>query len=205
MKQTRKIKLPEDISEITLEQSKRYIEIANREDIDDVAKTQRIVKLFTGMKFSDIENLHLGDYETITTHIGNAMNKDVDFKNRFILDGVEYGFIPNLNDITTGEYIDLSTHGTSVDNLHKVMAILFRPVISTGMNDTYEIEPYRVDKERQEIMKQAPMNIVNGMMVFFCLLSRELQSHILKSMEENQEEVKKELKDTLVSGDGMSA
>tara|TARA_R110002126_G_scaffold288715_1_gene442716 strand:+ start:1247 stop:1864 length:618 start_codon:yes stop_codon:yes gene_type:complete len=205
MKQTRKIKLPEDISEITLEQSKRYIEIANREDIDDVAKTQRIVKLFTGMKFSDIENLHLGDYEAITTHIGNAMNKDVEFKNRFTLDGVEYGFIPNLNDITTGEYIDLSTHGTSIDNLHKVMAILFRPVISTGMNDTYEIEPYRVDKGRQEIMKQAPMNIVNGMMVFFCLLSRELQTHILKSMEENQEEVKKELEDTLVSGDGMSA
>ena len=61
------------------------------------------------------------------------------------------------------------------------MAVLFRPVIKTDVFGSYEIAAYDGTKDRAEVMKQAPMNIVSGMLVFFCSLSKELRSHILKS------------------------
>ena len=124
MKESIKITLPEDISDITLEQSQKYLSIVRREDI------------------------------------------------------------------TAGEYIDLSTYGTYPENLHKVMAVLFRPIVLDDAYDNYEIETYNANSEYAEIMKDAPMNIVNGMLVFFCLLSSELQIHILKSMEVVQAEAR---------------
>tara|TARA_R110002126_G_scaffold90659_1_gene215998 strand:+ start:17 stop:631 length:615 start_codon:yes stop_codon:yes gene_type:complete len=195
--------LPKDIEDITLEQSCKYMEIVGRDDIDDVAKTQRIIKLFTGMTNTQVVDMPMNDYEAAYSVISKALNADVEFKNRFTLDGVEYGFVPNLDVISAGEYIDLSGYGMSAENMHKVMAVLFRPIIESDNAGYYKIEPYRVDKERQLLMKQAPMNIVNGMLVFFCLLSKELQVSTRRYMEENLGEARKKLALTLRNGDGM--
>jgi hypothetical protein len=183
--------LPEDNSDITLEQSQRYISIADRDNLSDLDKTKRIVKLFTGLKTKEVDAMSINDYEGIVSQITEALNTEAEFTHRFTLDGVEFGFIPNLDEMTTGEYIDLSASGVSADTLNKTMAILFRPVIKTDAFGNYEIEPYRADNKYNELMKQAPMNIVNGMLVFFCHLSNELKMCIQKSTEAIVEEVKR--------------
>ena len=190
MKKDIKITLPEDISDITLEQSQKYLSIIRREDISEFDKTKRIVVLFTGLNRKEVELIDIDSYNTIVTQINNALDSDVEFKHRFFLGGKEFGFLPNLDEITAGEYIDLSTYGTYPENLHKVMAVLFRPIVLDDAYDNYEIETYNANSEYAEIMKDAPMNIVNGMLVFFCLLSSELQIHILKSMEVVQAEAR---------------
>ena len=190
MRKEIEIQLPEDISDITLEQSQKYLVIVKREDISDLDKTQRIIKLFTGLKRKEVELIDIDSYNDIVTQINKALDSDVEFKHRFFLGGKEFGFIPKLDEITAGEYIDLSTYGTAPENLHKVMAVLFRPIILDDAYDNYEIESYTANSEYIDIMKQAPMNIVNGMLVFFCLLSSELQLHTLKYMEALQEGVK---------------
>ena len=123
----------------------------------------------------------MSDFDGIHAQITEALDTEVPFENRFVLNQVEYGFVPNLDEITTGEYIDLSTYGNSMETLHKTMAVLFRPITKDMAFGSYEIEPYNGTKDRAEVMKQAPMNIVLGMLVFFCDLSRELKNHILKS------------------------
>ena len=190
MKKEIEIQLPEDISDITLEQSQKYLAIIKREDLSVIDKTRRIIILFTGLKRRDIDLVNIDDYDSIVTQINVALDLDVAFEHRFTLNGVEYGFVPKLDEITAGEYIDLASLGTSATNLHKVMAILFRPVILSDAFGNYEIETYTANNEYADIMKQAPMNIVNGMLVFFCLLSSELQLHILKYTEALQEGVK---------------
>tara|TARA_R110002167_G_scaffold43823_1_gene132240 strand:+ start:163 stop:780 length:618 start_codon:yes stop_codon:yes gene_type:complete len=203
MKESINILLPEDSSDITVEQSQRYMSIADRDNLSDLDKTKRIVKLFTGLKTKDVDAMSINDYEGIVSQITEALNTEAEFTHRFTLDGVEFGFIPNLDEMTTGEYIDLSASGVSADTLHKTMAILFRPVIKTDAFGNYEIESYRADSKYNELMKQAPMNIVNGMLVFFCHLSNELQKCIRKSTEVIVEEVKRKQQDTLRSGDGI--
>ena len=201
MKESIKITLPEDISDITLEQSQKYLAIIRREDINQFDKTKRIVVLFTGLKRREVELIDVGDYDVIVKQINKALDLDVNFENKFTINGIEYGFIPKLDEITAGEYIDLSTYGTNPETLHKVMAVLFRPVILSDSFGNYEIESYTSNSEYADIMRQAPMNAVNGMLVFFCLLSSELQIHTLKFIATVRAEAR--LKQVITSRNGV--
>ena len=182
MRDTLKIQLPENIADITLEQAQKLDVLnAKRDSLDELAFIKRYISIFTEIKFRDLDNISMSDFDGIHAQITEALDTEVPFENRFVLNQVEYGFVPNLDEITTGEYIDLSTYGNSMETLHKTMAVLFRPITKDMAFGSYEIEPYNGTKDRAEIMKQAPMNIVLGMLVFFCDLSRELKNHILKS------------------------
>tara|TARA_R110002073_G_scaffold66937_1_gene166865 strand:+ start:193 stop:810 length:618 start_codon:yes stop_codon:yes gene_type:complete len=202
MRESIKIQLPEDLSDITLEQSQKYISISGRDNLSDLDKTKKIVKLFTGLKTVEVDNMSIGDYESVILHIVSALNTEADFSSRFKLNGIEFGFIPNLDEITAGEYIDLTSSGTNPDSLHKTMAILFRPITSTDGFGSYEIEPYTASTKHQELMKKAPMNAVNGMMVFFCLLLKELQECTEKSTEALVEAARNNQTATLKNGVG---
>lgn len=200
MKDNIKISLPEDISDITLEQSQKYLAIIKREDIDLNAKTKRIITLFTGLKRREVELIDIRDYDNIVNQINKALDSDVEFEHRFTLNGVEYGFVPKLDEITAGEYIDLSSYSNNPDDLNKILAVLFRPVILSDAFGNYEIESYKANSDYADIMTQAPMNIVNGMLVFFCLLSSELQIHTLKYIAKVQEAVN--LRQAIISKSG---
>ena len=182
MRDTLKIQLPENIADITLEQAQKLDVLnAKREDLNELSFIKRYIAIFTELKYRDLDNISMSDFDGIHAQITEALDTEVPFENRFVLNQVEYGFVPNLDEITTGEYIDLSTYGNSMETLHKTMAVLFRPITKDMAFGSYEIEPYNGTKDRAEVMKQAPMNIVLGMLVFFCDLSKELKNHILKS------------------------
>jgi len=202
MKENIKISLPEDISDITLEQSQKYLAIIKRDDIDVNNKTKRIIGLFTGLKRRDVELIDMVDYDAIVNQINKALDSDVEFKHRFTLNGVEYGFVPKLDEITAGEYIDLASYSNSHETLNKVLAVLFRPIILSDAFGNYEIESYSANSDYADIMMQAPMNIVNGMLVFFCLLSSELQIHTLKYIATVRAEARLKQVITLRNGDG---
>ena len=205
MRESVNIQLPEDISDITLEQSQRYLAIAERDNLSDIDKTKRVVKLFTGLKTKEVDAMSITTYEYVVGEILAALNTKAEFTQIFTLGGIEFGFIPNLDEMTAGEYIDLTSAGVSSETMHKLMAILFRPIIKNDGFGNYEIESYTASSEHNELMKQAPMNIVNGMLVFFCLLSNELEACITKSMEVKAEEVKSNPAATSLNGDGTLA
>ena len=83
MKESIKITLPEDISDISLEQSQKYLSIIRREDIDNVNKTKRIIVLFTGLKRREVDLIDIADYDTIVKQINKALDLDVAFENKF--------------------------------------------------------------------------------------------------------------------------
>ena len=87
---------------------------------------------------------------------------------RFNYEGVEYGLIPNLDNITTGEFIDLDSLLKQDENLHKVAAILYRP-ITDKVKDLYKIEPYKdYDLDYySEVMKKVDFRIIAGAITFF--------------------------------------
>lgn len=197
-----KVTLPENNSDITLLQFQKYEKLTKKKGLTSREFTARVVSIFSNLDYHSLDGVKLGDYEDIVAQITTALNTEVEFKNRFNLEGVEYGFIPNLNDITTAEYVDLVEYGTEPETLNKVMAILFRRITNEDAFGNYRIEKYSGTSLTGEVMKQAKMNIVNGALVFFSSLSKELRIAIQKY---TSEVIARGIKhqDTLKNGAGM--
>lgn len=197
-----KVILPENQNEITLGQFQEYAKLSERTDLNDFELNKRKVKIFTGLKYRDVELLKDDDLNELLSTIDTSLVKECKFKDRFFIKDVEFGFIPNFDDIQAKEWFDLSTYDTKVETLHNLIAILFRPIISEVKHNGYEIENYKGTKKFAEIMKRTPLSIVNGALSFFLNLAQELQVHTLKF---TAQEIAKEgkLKSTLKNGDGM--
>lgn len=198
-----KVILPEDISEITLGQFQKYSKLLEREDLNDYELNKRKVSIFTKIKYKDLENISNVDFEDVLKQIDIALNVDAPFKDRFKMHDIEFGFIPNLDKMTTKEFVDLSLYPVDkIETYHKLMAILFRPVKNKDGFGSYQIKSYNGTEKYAEIMKDTPMNIVNGALVFFCNLAKELQTSTKKYI---SRELKKEGKQatSLISGDGI--
>lgn len=181
-----KITVPETLKDITLLQFQKYNELIKREDLSDVELNRRKIHLFTGLDYNSVSNIKQFDAKEILETIDNALNLTVEFEPTFTMGDIEFGFIPNLDDITQGEFIDISSYGTDVETLHNLMAVLFRPIKKKDLLGNYEIIPYEGTKQYATIMKAMPMSIVQGALVFFSNLASELVNYTQRFMKEEQ-------------------
>jgi hypothetical protein len=104
--------------------------------------------------------------------------------NRFTLNGVEYGFIPELDDMSFGEYMDLDTFIGDNDNLHRAVNVLFRP-IEHKRGHRYKLKDY--DPDTSEDAKDFPLDAVLGAIVFFYNLGKDLSLVMMNSLEKKNE------------------
>jgi len=197
-----KITLPESIADITLHQFQLYNELLERTDLDEYNFNKRKIQIFTGFERKRIDLISTTDYNEIINQIDLALNQTVEFQPTFFIKDVEFGFIPNLDKMTQGEFIDVSNYGTDVNELHKLMSVLFRPIKKRDAFGNYEIINYKGTKQYSDIMKHMPLSIVNGALVFFSSLANELLSYTAKYMaveqaKENQHQT------TSINGGGM--
>jgi hypothetical protein len=174
-----KITLPETIEDITLGQ---FQELTTLQDNEIYKK----VSIITGLDVKDLERINKTDLNELSNQIDTALQKEGDFKTTFTLSGIEFGMIPNFDKIKAKEYMDLSSYGVEVETLHKVMAILYRPIKSRGYGDTYEIHEYIGTDQQSEVMKRMPLSYVNGVLAFFLTLQNELNYHFQKYMKQEQ-------------------
>ena len=196
-----KITLPENISDITLEQFQKYHELMIREDLTDKQKNDRKISIFTGFNHKRACDIAYVDYNDILKQIDISLNQTVEFKNRFKIKDVEFGFIPNFDEITQGEFIDMKSYEIGIDKMHNLMAVLFRPIKNKDPFGNYTIVDYNGTKEFSDVMKNMPLSIVNGALIFFLNLSNELMNHTLRYTREEQPKEAQQ-KNTLKSGDG---
>jgi hypothetical protein len=113
----------------------------------------------------------------------------------FKLGVYEFGFIPKLEDITSGEFIDLETYLGDTETLHKAMAVLFRP-IKSKVKDLYIIEEYESADKYSEVLKYMPLDIALGAMLFFWTLLNDCGnalSHYIQNEVEQSEQAKQVL------------
>ena len=172
------INLPSDLSEISLAQYQEFLK-ATENNTDEEFLSQKIVSLFCNIPMQNVQFMKFTDVADIVTHMVNLFNTDKHkFVNRFTLGKTEFGFIPNLESISTGEYIDLENNLKENKDLHKAMAVMFRPIVKTK-KDYYDIEHYQGTNNYAEVMKSAPLNVVLGAKVFFWNLEVELLKHSL--------------------------
>ena len=95
---------------------------------------------------------------------------------KFTVGSTEFGFIPHLDDMTYGEYLDLNTYSKDMwGNISLIMSIIYRPIIKEDKKG-YEIQAYNgTDENVVELFNHAlTMDIVWGAIGFFTLLQKDL-------------------------------
>jgi hypothetical protein len=122
-----------------------------------------------------INKLDLSTIAIIMGRIGKLQSEADNKLTRIIeIDGKRYGFHPDLDSLTLGEYADIETFiKMDIDqHLPEVMAILYRPIVEEK-NNIYTIEPYDGEiKMRTEEMKKMSSQQVQNALVFFYLFAR---------------------------------
>lgn len=175
--------IPTNLSEIKLAQYQKFLKIAEANE-DSEFLHQKMVQYFCGVDLRDIANIKHKQVMEITASINEMFKVSHKLIPRFKMGGVEFGFIPNLENITQGEFVDLDTYISDWQEMHKAMAVLFRP-ITKKVNDKYQIEDYNGSITYSEVMKHAPLDVVLGATVFFYHLGNELMKSTLTYLEEN--------------------
>lgn len=170
-----KITIPQSIADIQLHQYQKYDVLLKRTDLNEEQFNKRKIEIFTDLQRSRVELVSVKDYNEILSLIDIALNQTTEFIPTFFIKDVEFGFIPNLDKITIGEYRDLSIYSKEVSDMNKLMSVLFRP-IKNKKGDKYTIFEYNGTEERADVMKYMPMNVVSGALVFFFEFSQRINS-----------------------------
>ena len=179
------ITIPTSLSEITLEQYQKFLSIAKDNPESDFLQ-HKMVEIFCNIDLNNVAKINYKDVNEITTNLSALFSNKYELKQTFKLGNTEFGFIPNLDEITLGEYTDLDKYISDWDKMHNAMAVLYRP-ITKKLKDKYQIEEYNGSYTYCDAMKYAPVEVVLGAVVFFYSLGNELLKSTIHYLENNKE------------------
>jgi len=177
------ITIPDSLSEVTLDQYQRYLKIQDNNQ-DEKFLASKMIEIFCGVKLSDTLKMKYADVDGICNILVDMFNEKPQLVTKFKMKGVEYGFIPKLDDISLGEYIDLDAFLGDWENMHRAMAVLYRP-IESKYGDKYSIKDYEAGDG--EVMKDMPLEAVISSIIFFYHLGIDLSQAMMNYLEEQEE------------------
>ena len=131
------------------------------------------LSLYTDIPVNKLKDLPLEQVnfvqEYITSQITTNSMKD-ELHNIFTHNGIEYGLENDWTKLAWGGWVDLEVFASDKieDNIHYLMAVLYRPVIDKKKGK-YTIKPYKADdiEDRANEFLTLPVNYWFGASVFF--------------------------------------
>lgn len=200
-----KIKVPTDLSDIPLykyQEFHKVLEINKDADSNDLFIQEKMLQIFCDLPLSDALKYRKSDIDNVTEMIAKTLEDKPDLVRNFTIGDTEFGFIPKLEDMTFGEYIDLDNSIGDIKNLHKAMAVLYRP-IKQKIKQKYLIEEYRGDNYH-EAMLHTPMDAVVSSMLFFWNLGIELSKAMIAYLQQEHKEDLTAEQISVLNGDGIN-
>jgi hypothetical protein len=195
------INVPTSLDEITLGQYQKYLKIAE-DNPDGNFLSAKMIEIFCGIPLSDSYKLKVSSVNAIIDILNELLECKPVHVEQFKMNGITYGFIPDLDDMSLGEYIDLDNNASKWEDMHVAMNVLYRP-IKDSMKEKYNIVDY--DVKNAEVMKDTPMSAVNGSLFFFLNLGIELSNHtILYSNNPQEMEAIQEKLTSMQNGGGIN-
>jgi hypothetical protein len=185
------LSVPSSLDSIELWQYQKYMSVVEKnKDVENAEEflNMKLVEIFCDISLKDVSSISLSDFSKITEIIGKAFSEKTPLIRHFELGDMEFGFVPNLDKISIGEYIDIESNIFDWKNIHKAMAVLFRPV-KKKYKEKYKVEKYKGSEEYQEAAKYMPLSVALGAVVFFYRLGKDLSNHTLKSLEEENKQI----------------
>ena len=188
MKETLEVTIPTSWGDITL---RKWLEVQTDLEAykdNEEAQTASLFWHLCGIPADKTRLLPKSSYTHIKGKLDSIPTPNSLELQRFVtIGGVEYGFEPNLGEMSYGAYADLTQYESAgIDkNWSKIMSILYRP-ITKKVGDMYSIQTYSgfVD---DEIWLDTTMDIHYGAMFFFLHTSMDLYKDTLNSMTHREE------------------
>ena len=183
MKQEIKIEVPTKWSAVTLRQY-----LALRKDLDTYVGEEEAITACLFHHLCDfpleyIQQLNIDTYIAIRQDLINFFNNiDLPLQKFIQINGVEYGFEPDLSRMAYGAYVDISKYETFEINEKwaEIMSILYRPLIKkTGK--LYDIKAYDGNIDGEKFM-DVPMDVHFGTLFFLKTLLKDLLKDTQKSL-----------------------
>jgi hypothetical protein len=194
-----KYTIPENKQDRTITHYIKINELFKRAEEDEVeVNDNQILSIFLELPLHIIDKMPISDYNFALEKVTELLNQKSSFVSRFKYKGIEFGFIPDLEEITAGEYAALDTFfKDSTKHALDIINVLYRPILEekTYKNwwskeeiKKYTIKDYDSDVDVQ-FFKDVPYEIFEGAIVFFYTLETHLLSatqKYIKAMEKQQ-------------------
>ena len=201
--------IPATLRDVRLSQWQRYIDVYDKNKDEDATEflNKKVLEIFCDIKLSDVDKIGLNVFEDTLVHLSSVLNSKPELSQTFKLEGtdgvvVEFGMIPNLDKMSYGEFIDLEKYLFSDKDLHKAMAVLYRP-IKFKSKDEYLIHEYKGTSYMADVMKDTPLDVAISARVFFYRLATKLgnytMAYTLKQLQEKNQN--KQDKDSVKNGE----
>ena len=189
--------IPETLRDIKLSQWQRYIEILEKNKDAELTGflEKKLLGIFCGVELKDVDRIGLSVFDNTIRHLSNILTTKSELVKTFKLKGtdgvtVEFGLIPNFDKMSYGEFIDLEKYLLVDKDLHRAMAVMYRP-IRIRTKDSYLIHDYKGTEYLAEVMKSTPLDVALGARVFFYRLATKLSNftmaYTLKELQQKQE------------------
>ena len=157
------INVPTSLNEITLGQYQKFLKVSE-ENPEGSFLNAKMIEIFCGIPLSDSYKLKMSSVQAIVDILTEMLEETPAHIDKFTLDGVVYGFVPDLDEMTLGEYVDIDGNASDWQKMHTAMSVLYRPVI-TNKGGKYNIKEYTADNP--DNMKDMPLGAAIGSLFFF--------------------------------------
>ena len=163
-----KVLIPQALNDIPLS---KYLEWANiSEDASEFFKQARTLQIFCDIDVAKQKQMKAADRALLINRLVAMLTEKQEFTRTFTLNNIEYGFVPNMDDMSFGTFVDIDSIKDYKTELPKLMSILYRPITNKHKN-LYQIEPY--DSDSLADLRGMPAGIAVGALVFFWTIGRD--------------------------------
>ena len=203
-KKTKEYKIIDSWDDVTLE---KWLKLIGYDNLGGAKESMKVVSLLSNIPQKLIKQLSIQDVALMMKRFSELQASQKNKLKKIItIEGVEYGFHPDLEEITLGEYADIENFiKMGVDKyLPELCAVLFRPIVEKR-GDVYVIEAYDGNiKIRCEVMKKMSASQVQSALVFFWTFVSELLRILPSSLIERTEEMSTQSQQKVLrtNGDG---
>ena len=191
----KKIEVPNDMSEITLGQYQKFAKLVEKEQEEDFLQ-KKMIEIFCGIDLKEVSEYKYTAVKKITKILSEMLQQKPKLKTRFHYKGKELGFIPRIEDLSFGEFVDLDMLMKDWNSMDKALGILYRE-IDMKFSNKYTIVRYNSDSI--EDMREMPLDIALGAIFFLWNLKKELTTHILNYSAQKVKDLTPQQKELLMS------
>ena len=193
--------IPNSLGEITLKQYQKYLKI-QKNNTDLYFLQCKMIEIFCNLDGKTVRLLKVSDADRIMTILNTMFEAKPELIRTFKLGDIEYGFIPQLDDMTLGEYIDLDTNIGDWENILIAINVLFRP-ISKRIGDKYLIKEYDIDTKDK--LTEIPIDVVLGAVFFLHNLGIDLSRTMMDYLDQHKKDNSMHKQIFRENGDGIKA
>ena len=182
------LNVPKNLRGIKIREWVKFIDIyeKNKDNESSEFLNKKMIEIFCGVNLKELYKIPVSSFDGVVNHLYRVLNTESELTNTFKMVGtdgveVEFGLIPNLDKMSYGEWEDLENYIWDNKNIHRAMAVLYRPLIYQ-IGGKYRIHEYQGTDEYAEMMRDMPIDIALAARVFFYRLVKKLGDYTMDSI-----------------------